>query len=59
MPSSVNDESEEPAQSEVTAQLEAAQDEITKLKQLLDGARLEIVDLRKDVARKRFSIEVF
>jgi len=33
MPSSVNDESEEPAQSEATAQLEVAQNEITKLKQ--------------------------
>jgi len=30
-----------------------------KLKQLLDGGILEIVELRKDVARKRFGIEVF
>jgi len=44
MPSS---ESEEPAQSEVTAQLEAAQNKLMKLRQLLDGARLEIVELTR------------
>ena len=45
-------------QSEVNAELEAANDEIVKLKRMLDEARLEIVELRKSVGRKRFGIEV-
>jgi len=59
----VNDESEEPAQSEVTAQLEAAQNEIVKLKKLLDGGIVELrmlqrkgLALRCSEALKRISI---
>ena len=44
-------------QSEVTAQFEAAKDEIEKLKKMLDEARLQIVELQESVGKKRFSIE--
>ena len=45
-------------QGKVDAQLEAENDEIVKLKQMLDEARLEIAKLRKNVSRKRFGIEL-
>ena len=52
----LNSESEQnPA--ELLAQLEAAKDEIARLKQLLGEAKLEIVELKKGVTRKRFGIE--
>ena len=43
-------------QNEVTAQCEAAKDEIEKMK-MLDEARLQIVELQESVGKKRFSIE--
>ena len=57
-PTSCNMEESAEVQGEVNAQLEAARDEIVKLKQMLDEARLEIVELRKNVVRKRFGIEL-
>ena len=56
--SSHNVEESVEAQDEVNVQLQVATDEIAKLKQMLDEARLEIFELRKNVARKRFGIEL-
>ena len=56
--SSHNVEESVEAQDEVNVQLQIATDEIAKLKQMLDEARLEIFELRKNVARKRFGIEL-
>ena len=61
--SSCNVEESVEKQGEVDAQLEAANDETVKLKQMLDEARLEITELRKNVSRKnvsrkRFGIEL-
>ena len=56
--SSYNVEESVEAQDEVNVQLQVATDEIAKLKQMLDEARLEIFELRKNVARKRFGIEL-
>ena len=58
-PSSRTTEESVDAQGEVTAQLEAAKDANVKLKQMLDEVKLEIVELRRNVARKRFGIELF
>ena len=56
--SSHNAQASVEAQGEGNAQLQASTDEISKLKQMLDEARMEIVELRKNVARKRFGIEL-
>ena len=44
---------------EVDAQLKEANDEIARLNQLLGDAKMEIIELRKGVSRKRFGIEAF
>ena len=57
--SSHNVEESVEAQDEVNVQLQVATDEIAKLKQMLDEARLEIFELRKNVARKRLELNWF
>ena len=55
---SVNvDSSEVEDAQEIDTQLKEANDEITRLKQLLSDAKIEITELRKGVSRKRFGIE--